>query len=302
MCYPNCPVAEFDADEMENLVFGRTRGEGEANIGVHKAIYAVKANDATILERCQDGGAVSAILMQSLSEGGDGAVVTGLDEDGVWVAMPIVASTDKEILDSAGTKYTLSPTLCGVASAVREYAKERLTVVGIPCQMRGLSKSMTGAHAYARFKDAVRLKVGLFCTETFNHARLMEFLEKEGVEASEVNKFVIKKGRFIAYKGGEEVYNTKLSNMKELVRSCCHVCGDFTAEFADLSVGSVGSPDGWSTVIVRSQRGEQALEAAEKAGLIKIKPVEEGKSGLGIIKRLAKRKKRKAASASSCAH
>ncbi len=90
--------------------------------------------------------------------------------------------------------------------------------------------------------------------------------------------------------------------MKELVRSCCHVCGDFTAEFADLSVGSVGSPDGWSTVIVRSQRGEQALEAAEKAGLIKIKPVEEGKSGLGIIKRLAKRKKRKAASASSCAH
>ncbi len=109
-----------------------------------------------------------------------------------------------------------------------------------------------------------------------------------------MDKFEIKSGRFIANKGDEELYNVRLSKVKELVRPCCHGCGDFTSEFADLSAGNVGSPDGWSTVVVRTQRGEDALKAAEKAGLVEIKPIEEGKSGLGLIKRLAKKKRRDA--------
>ncbi|MCW3978181.1 MAG: Coenzyme F420 hydrogenase/dehydrogenase, beta subunit C-terminal domain [Candidatus Bathyarchaeota archaeon] len=292
MCYANCPSADFDVEEMEKLVFGQTREE--ADIGVYRAIYAVRATDEAVLESSQDGGAVSAILKQFLSEGGDGAVVTGKEEDAVWVAKPVVASNEKEVLDSAGTKYTSSPTLVGVASAVSEYAKEKVAVVGTPCQMRGLSKVETGDFADAKIRDAVDLKVGLFCMETFNHASFMEFLKNEGIDASEVDKFEIKSGRFIANKGGEELYNVRLSKVKELVRPCCHGCGDFTSEFSDLSAGNVGSPDGWSTVVVRTQRGEDALKAAEKAGLVEIKPVEEGKSGLGLIKRLAKKKRRDA--------
>lgn len=292
MCYANCPSADFDVEEMEKLVFGQTREE--ADIGVYRTIHAVRATDEAILERSQDGGAVSAILKQFLSEGGDGAVVTGKEEDAVWVAKPVVASTEQDVLDSAGTKYTSSPTLVGVGSAVSEYAKEKVAVVGTPCQMRGLSKVETGDFADAKIRDAVDLKVGLFCMETFNHASFMEFLEKEGVDASEVDKFEIKSGRFIANKGGEELYNVRLSKVKELVRPCCHNCGDFTSEFADISVGNVGTPDGWSTIVVRTQRGEEALKAAEKAGLVEIKPVEEGKSGLGLIKRLAKKKRRDA--------
>lgn len=292
MCYANCPSADFDVEKMEKLVFGQTRGE--ADIGVYNAIYAVRATDEAVLESSQDGGAVSAILKQFLSTGGDGAVVTGKEEDAVWVPKPVVASNEKEVLDSAGTKYTSSPTLVGVASAVSEYAKEKVAVVGTPCQMRGLSKIETGDFVDAKIKDAVDLKVGLFCMETFNHASFMEFLKNEGIDASEVDKFEIKSGRFIANKGGEELYNVSLSKVKKLVRPCCHGCGDFTSEFADLSVGNVGTPDGWSTVVVRTQRGEEALKAAEKAGLVEIKSVEEGKSGLGLIKRLAKNKRRDA--------
>ena len=291
MCYANCPSAEFDVDEMEELVFSRVRREEEAEIGVHTAVYAVRANDDDILKHCQDGGAVSAILSQFLSEGGEGAVVTGLEEDSVWVARPVVASNKQEVLDSSGTKYTSSPTLVGVASAVSEYDKKKIAVVGTPCQMRGLSRIGTGSFADAKIRDAVDLKVGLFCMETFNYPSFMEFLKNEGIDASEVDKFEIKSGRFIVNKGGEELYNVRLSKVKELVRPCCHNCGDFTSEFADLSVGNVGSPDGLSTVVVRTQRGEEALKAAEKAGLVEIKPVNEGKSGIGLIKRLAKKKR-----------
>lgn len=294
MCYANCPSAEFDVEEMEKLVFGRAREDDEAEIGVHLVIYAVRAKEDDILKQSQDGGAVSAILSQFLSDGGEGAVVTGLEEDSVWVAKPMVASTKQEVLDSAGTKYTSSPTLVGLASAISEYDKKKIAVVGTPCQMRGLSKIVTGDFADAKIRDTVDLKIGLLCMETFNYGSFMEFLKKEGVDASKVDKFQIKSGRFIANDGGEEVYNVGLSEVKGQVRPCCHGCGDFTSEFADISVGNVGSADGWSTVIVRTKRGEDALISAEKNGLIEIKSVEEGKSGRGIIKRLAKRKRRDA--------
>ena len=36
-------------------------------------------------------------------------------------------------------------------------------------------------------------------------------------------------------------------------------CTDFTAKYSDISVGSVGSADGYSTVIVRSDVGKDLL-------------------------------------------
>jgi coenzyme F420-reducing hydrogenase beta subunit len=44
-------------------------------------------------------------------------------------------------------------------------------------------------------------------------------------------------------------------------------------------------------VIVRTDVGEKALRAAEKAGLVEIQSVEEGKSGLGLVERLAVKKR-----------
>ena len=38
-------------------------------------------------------------------------------------------------------------------------------------------------------------------------------------------------------------------------------CDDFASRFADVSVGSVGSKKGYSTVIVRSMAGEKLLKA-----------------------------------------
>ena len=291
MCYANCPRAVFDTGEMETQIFGRARSDEEADLGVHSAIYAVRAKDPDVLETCQDGGAVSALLTQFLSDVGDGAVVAGLDEKKVWAARPVVASSKEEMLEAAGTKYTPSPTLVGVTSAALEYGKKKLAVVGTPCQMRGLRMLESGQFSNKKIADAVDLRIGLFCMETFDYNSFMEYLEKEGVDASKVDKFEIKSGRFIAHEGDKEVHKVKLSKVKALVRGCCHSCDDFASEFADISVGNVGSPDGWSTVVVRTKRGEEALMAAERSGLVEIKPVEEGKAGTGIINKLAQMKK-----------
>ena len=294
MCYNNCPRSEFDAEEMDKQIFGRPREGEEAEVGIYRACYAVRAKDDELLGRCQDGGAVTAIISQFLADGGECAVVAGLEEGKVWVPEPVVALSKKEVIEAAGTKYTSSPTLVGVSSAVREYERRRVAVVGTPCQMRGLRRIETGDYQEARIAEAAALDIGLFCMETFSYSSLMEFLEKEGVDASEVTKFDIKRGRFIAYQDGEAIYDAKLSKVKELVRPCCHYCDDFASEFADISVGNVGSPDGWSTVIVRTERGEIALRAAEKGGLIEVKPLDEVKPGLKAVVKLAKLKKKQA--------
>jgi coenzyme F420 hydrogenase subunit beta len=41
------------------------------------------------------------------------------------------------------------------------------------------------------------------------------------------------------------------------------MCRDFDAELADVSIGSVGSPNGYSTVIIRTEKGEEIKNAVE---------------------------------------
>jgi coenzyme F420 hydrogenase subunit beta len=279
---------------MEEKVFGRTRTENEAAIGVHKAIYAVKAMPDEILGRAQDGGAVTAILTQFISGTGDGAVIAGVEEDRPWAAKPIVVTTKEGILEGAGTKYTNSPSLVGVASAIQEYALNKIALVGTPCQMKGIRNIETDPWSDDRIKDIVALRIGLFCMETFDYPSFMEYLEGHGIDAAKVDKFEIKGGRFIAIQDGEVIHKVKLAAVKGLIRQCCHTCGDFSAEFADLSVGNVGSKNGWSTVIVRTDVGEEALEAAKNAGLVEVKSLDEGKRGLALVEKLANMKRKDA--------
>ena len=297
LCYWNCPVASFDIAEMEEGIFGRTRTEEEAPIGVHKAIYAVKSKYDEVLNNAQDGGAVTAILHQFLSDDGDGAVVAGFEEDRPWAVKPIVVTSKEGILEGAGTKYTNSPSLVGVASAIQEYALENIALVGTSCQMKGIRNIESDPWSDKRIKNTVGLRIGVFCMETFDYSNFMDYLEGEGIDAAKVEKFQIQKGRFIALQDGEEIHNVEIAAVKSLVRQCCHTCGDFSAEFADLSVGNVGSPEGWSTVIVRTDIGEEALGAAKKAGLVEVKPLKEGKRGLALVEKLATRKKKDAARA-----
>ena len=49
----------------------------------------------------------------------------------------------------------------------------------------------------------------------------------------------------------------------DCVREGCALCGDLVSRLADISIGSIGSEKGYSTVIVRSERGEKLLEAVQ---------------------------------------
>ena len=291
ICYANCPSVSFNEQEMEEKIFGRTRKPVEQLTGIYQEVYAARATSDEIHEKAQDGGVVTALLAQFLNDNGDGVIVAGLEKDKIWVPRPVVAKTREEVIAAAGTKYTPSPTLVGVKKAVKEEKLEKIAVVGTTCQMRGLSLATMGSMRNKKIADSVALKIGLFCMETFSYDSFMKYLKDNEVDSGRVTKFEIKNGRFYAWAGEERLHRVRLAKVKPLIRSTCHHCTDFTSEFSDISVGNVGSPAGYSTVIVRNDKGKEILEAAIKSGLIEAEPITDFEKGETLVHRLAKMKK-----------
>jgi len=58
-------------------------------------------------------------------------------------------------------------------------------------------------------------------------------------------------------------------DMESIARPACLVCPDFSAEYADISFGGLGSPDGYTTVLIRSEKGKWVYRGALASGYIK---------------------------------
>ena len=288
LCYAFCPRTFLPLAEIERRIFGEERKSADGDVlGVYRKAYAVRSKKEEILKEGQDGGAVTALLAYALDEGVlDGGVITTSDDQ--WKPMTRVAMTYEDLQAGAGTKYTLYPGVTGVREAVEDDC-EKIGFVGLPCQIQGLRKVQTAEQPYDVGVEKVKLLIGLFCMENFTED-LLKFVEKKCVKGSleKVSKFSIK-GKDLIVSEEDETLRIPLDEIKGYVGEGCLVCTDYTAELADVSVGSVGSEDGWSTVFVRTERGEEVVNAAAEKGYIELKDV--GEEGLESIRKLAKSKK-----------
>ncbi|WP_457611926.1 Coenzyme F420 hydrogenase/dehydrogenase, beta subunit C-terminal domain [Methanocaldococcus sp.] len=233
----------------------------------------------------QDGGVVTTFLKYLIEKGEiDGAIVVSRDE--YWKPISFLVQTAEDVVKGAKSKYTIS-----TLEALKEAGKlgiKKVAVVGLPCQINGLRKLQYfpyhSRHDFEIGKDGkpiqlpkIEYLVGLFCMEKFSYDNFKSVLNKYNIDIKEVEKFDIKRGKLLVYIKGE-VKEIPLSEFEILPG--CRICKDFTAELADISVGSVGSPEGYSTVIVRTEKGDkikEALELKEGVDLEKIKKLEEKK-------------------------
>ena len=262
-------------------------------LGTYKEALSARSTDKQIQKIAQDGGIVSALLSFALDEKIiDGAVVAGPGKD-MWKPEPQVAFRSDELLAAAGTKYTFSPNVWMLKKAVRQYGLEKVGTVAIPCQTMGIRKMQSYPFGVRFVADKIALLLGIYCMENFPFASLQTFIsEKMGVSPELVEKMDIGKGKFWIYTADEEL-SIPLKETHGYEQSGCKVCLDYVAELADLSTGSVGSPDGWSTVLTRTDAGESVFKLAVDAGLIETKPMADVKPGLGLLEKLATDKKTK---------
>ncbi len=231
-------------NELEQLFLD---GEMDKDIGIVREITAGK----TSVEG-QDGGIVTSLLTAGMEKGLFDSAIVVHREDG-FRAKAIVAENVEDVIKASGSKYQFAPTVERLVEAIIEGGGKRIAIVALPCSIYGIRRIQKV------FSDVELYTIGLFCFENFSfdllNLRVSEILE---VDLGLADKIDVKKGKFVVYIEGEEK-SCDVDELQEAVRESCVFCTDFTARLADISVGSVGSPDGYSTVIIRSKKGDELL-------------------------------------------
>lgn len=257
-------------------------------LGNYKTCVSARSTDKEILKGSQDGGIVTQLFAYALEEGIiDGAIVAG-PSDEPWKPQPMVATTKAELLAARGTKYNLSPNVSLIKEATRSYGLDKVGIVGTPCQMQAVRKGQLYPVGLRDVPDKIALAIGIFCMENFPYQSIEAIVEDHCNQKLEsVTKMDITKGKFWAYTERGAVSQIPLKVTHKYEQPGCHVCLDYVSNLADVSTGSVGSPDGWSTVFVRTKIGDDVWNKAFAAGCFETKPIEEVKPGLDLVKKLA---------------
>ncbi len=223
----------------------------------------------------QDGGVVTSLLIYLLREGMvDGAVITTKDDIEYWKPKPIIATKEDQILASSGSIYSQSSAVGKLLEAINS-GLHSIAFVGCPCNIDAVTKMQNSPYGLVRlFMRSSVLKIGLFCMDAFSYDRLRHFVEEvDKVPLENIEKMTISKGKFHMIQEGGETISHPVKEMDRLRASSCHYCIDFSSENADISVGSVGAPEGYNTVLVRTGLGLEILQDAADNGYIELQPI-----------------------------
>ena len=291
ICLRVCPRFELDVGDLEQMVFGRERRPEEV-FGLSKTVYVARSTRKDLLETCQDGGVATTLLSSAFTSGTiDGAALSGIDSSTPWLPKPLLATSLDEIVDSAGTRYSYSPNLLAYNTGVAE-GLEKIAFVGTPCQILALRRIQRAA--LRKHSRALALTIGLFCSECFSYEGLMikKIQGKMGMNLRAITKMNIKGGVILHTKTGQTV-KIPLRDAKRYAETKCQYCSDFSAEFADISLGGIGL-EGWTLTVIRTDKGEDFFSQTINKGLLEVKPVEDFESAFNLLHKLSKNKRTRA--------
>lgn len=283
VCYGHCPmVSTVDPKH----VFGRP-AEDEL-LGHYRGIKAARSKDETILRNAQDGGAVTTILKAALDAGVIDAAITVCRDD-QWRPAPKLVTSSRELKRTCGSTYAPAPVINLLGKVSREKTAGKNTigaiaVVGMPCQIQALRNFEYGLLYNNGLSPTSELKIyaiSLFCEGIYDYDRLLPMLN---TDITKVRKMDIK-GKLMVH--SDEIFCIPLKRVRAAMLDACLVCRDFAGELADISVGSIGSPQGWSTMVLRSGRGTELLRDADIADQLQMTD----EVDLAAVKDAAARKK-----------
>ena len=288
-CYAFCPKTEVDLDDLSSTTFGKPY-EGTA-LGLYRDVVISQAGKDKDMDAGvhQSGGTVSSLMTFALKTGLiDAAVLT--DRAGL-IPVPRLVTRPEEVTRCASSKYMAAPTLAALNQGVRQ-GYTQMGVVGTPCQLTAVAQMRSNPLGEENFVDPVALTVGLFCTWALDTRDLIAFLSKR-LPVSQIRKMDIPPppAEILVLETQLGKTEVPLDDIRALVPTACNVCPDMTSEWADLSVGVLeGKPD-WNTLIIRTEKGSQLVDAARDDGYLVVDKIPEG--NLTHLRSAAENKKKR---------
>ncbi|MFA5572052.1 MAG: hypothetical protein GX799_07560 [Crenarchaeota archaeon] len=227
------------------------KGEKDQDLGVYCDILSAKSK----IEG-QDGGVVTSLLLKGFNERLFDAAVVVRQMEG-YSAKAVIARNKEDILAARGTIY-LKVNVTQKLKELINQGKKRIAIVCTPCEASAVRKIQ---HTIGN--DYEITVIGLFCFRAFNPKRLKEKVKQHlNIDLDKTTKTQVYKGKFTAIFNCRE-FSCKVKDLDSASEVFCAFCDDFVSRLADVSVGSVGSRENYSTVIVRSPIGGRLLKNHE---------------------------------------
>jgi len=291
LCTRACPRFRRWEPEAESYLFGREREIHEV-AGISEETVLARATDPELNSTGQDGGLVSALLIYALEHDLiDAALVSALEGDGTtWKAVPAVARTRQDVLDTAGSRYTYSANPLAYAEAL-EGGAERIALVGMGCQAS--APPVMAARKAGKVARRFVLSIGLMCSKTFDDAIFPELFESRyGLAREHIAKMNIK-GVFQVWMRDGSYHEIPLKEAHAFTREGCNTCPDFAAEHADISTGGIGAFHDWTLTLIRTERGRDIFSKLLEAGVVETRPIHDDPGALVLMNRLSRISRRR---------
>ena len=272
ICYLICPKTSELEEELKHHYDWRYP------MGNWIDVFSARSTDSEVTKVATDGGVVTSLLIYLLENKViDGAIVS--KRIGTHGRKPIIAKTRSDLIDAAGSSffetkhldelgniYSASFPIIKVIKESATDSMKKLAIVGTACQIEAIRKmqllNIVPSHL-------IIFTIGLFCMQCFTIEDLSKknFAKTHQVDINDIQKVNIKDNLILKMKSNIS-FHIPLEEIEEIARPACLACNDFSNEFADISVGGVGSHDGYTTVLIRSSLGKQIYAEALYQGYV----------------------------------
>lgn len=250
--------------------------------------YLIHSTDDAIRLDASSGGFITGLIMHLMDKGlVDGGIVARTAGENPLVAQSFIATDRQSLLSARASKYA-PVSSCAVLTEVLE-RPGRYVFVGTPCMIQGLASLRK---LLPEIEERIVLSIGLVCAGMASRLGTKRYIEGEGgVDIADVRRICYRgdgwPGRFRVFGKNDEL----LMDRPLLGGSLIHVvpydhylrcwnCMDHWGRFADIAVSDPWTEEmvenerkGKSAIMVRTERGSQAVASAIDSGDMIAEPI-----------------------------
>ncbi|WP_040661642.1 Coenzyme F420 hydrogenase/dehydrogenase, beta subunit C-terminal domain [Neptuniibacter caesariensis] len=236
------------------------------------------ASDEGIRYKASSGGGITALASYLLdSHSATRVIHTGQNKSSACRTETVVSKSSKELLDHSGSRYCASSPCEGVDEI---FVNEGSSVfIGKPCDSAALRLRTNTDDVLA---SKVALNISFFCAGTPSSEGNVSLVEREGIAINYLKSLKYRgegwPGLWRAIKTDgqcqELTYADSWGYLQQYRQWRCYICPDHSGEFSDISFGDPwhNAPEegdlGKSMIVVRTERGREALHKAVSSGYI----------------------------------
>ena len=287
-----CPGTEMDMPTLHAQVYGSQ--PHDPLIGHYRLIAAIRSSGTSIQSRASSGGAIPAILRHLFATGQIDAAYCATNEGAPHDSSGRILRSESEISRIHGSIY--HPINFGAELDQLLQENVRFAFVGLPCEVAAL-EMLKKQRPDIRSRHV--LSIGLFCGGINELSGINYYTARYGANALTSANIQYRHGpwpgkMFVRDSHGSALTiprirgNTRLGILHYVIAfqgywmlPRCRICPDQIADFADIAVGDPHSPrfrnlhgQGWSALVVRSERGEQILSSMLTTGDVEQMPLD----------------------------